>query len=664
MAMLRTYSGGIIGLSVCFKDEVTDTCVESAVALAKEYSQIFGPNNFFIELQDHGIPEQQQINKYALEVAEITGLPIVATNDVHYIKQSDHEAHDVLICLQQGKLLSDANRMRYPSSEFYMKSGAEMARLFPNHPEAISNTIEIAKRCNVVVFEFDLPAERLHFPRFFPLPQGMTEENYLMELGKNGLKRLYKLADFDHPVDDLGKKVKAQFEYEVAVITKLHYVSYFLVVADYIQWAKDQNIPVGPGRGSSASSILAYALGITDVDPIKHSLIFERFLNPDRIYPPDIDIDFCRNRRREVIRYIRNKYGEDCVAQIITFGTFGVKTVIREVGRVLAIPPDVCDSLAKLVPQSFYTTLDTALHKSPDFKRACETDPAAQQIMKYARQLDGLPRHPGFHAAGLVIGDKPLIEIIPLTQSKEGMTVVQFEQGPAEQIGLLKMDFLGLKNLTTIHATIDLIEINHEIRLDPSGFPLDDAKTFDLLCNGYTTGVFQLESAGVRDVLRQVAPDCFEDLIALLALYRPEAMPLFSTYIKRKRGEEAVVYDHPVLESILKETQGLIIYQEQIMQVVHDLAGFSLGQGDIMRRAMGRRSAYEVTEFKKLFVDGCGKMNGIKPDLANTIFDKLFEASTSAYACNKSHFVAYGLITFQMAYLKANYPEEFVEAFL
>jgi len=559
-------------------------------------------------------------------------------------------------------LLSDENRMRYPGTEFYMKSGAEMARLFPNQPEAISNTIEIAKRCNVE-FEFNLPAERLHFPKFFPLPNGMTKEDLLVDLGKKGLQKLYKLDDFDHPIQEIGKKVKAQFEYEVGVIKKTNYVNYFLVVADFIQWAKDNGIPVGPGRGSGAGSILSYALGITTIDPLKYNLIFERFLNPDRVSPPDFDIDFCPTRRQEVIQYVRTKYGEDCVAQIITFGTLGAKTVIRDIGRVLALPLNICDQIAKLIPESAEMTLDKALQESPDFKRACETDPAARQIMKYARRLEGLPRHAGMHAAGVVIGEKPLIEIIPLTKDrKEGMTVVQFEKGPTEDIGLLKMDFLGLKNLTTIQEALDHIKMNHGVRLDPMELPLDDAKTFDLFCRGDTAGVFQLESPGMRDTLRQMAPDCFEDIIAVLALYRPGPMQFIPTYNKRKHGKEEVVYDHPLLESILKETNGIIVYQEQIQQAARDLAGFSLGKGDILRRAMGKKNKEAMDEQRASFVEGCKKTNDIDPKLANKIFDNI--TKFAEYGFNKSHSTAYGFVSFQTAYLKAHYPEEFMAALL
>ncbi|MCU0856816.1 MAG: DNA polymerase III subunit alpha [Pontiellaceae bacterium] len=663
--LLRQYSKGLIGLSACLKGEVAEACaegsVDKAVALAKEYSDIFGPDNFFLEIQDHGLPEQKIANRHILEVAKITGLPLVATNDVHYLRQQDHEAHDVLICLQQGSLKSDTNRMSYSGDQFYMKSGAEMARLFPGQPQALANTVAIAHRCNVE-FEFHLPADRLHFPSF-PLPAGKTKEQLLLELGRRGLEKLYKIADLDHPADDLGKRVKAQFEYEVGVIKKTNYVNYFLVVQDFIAWAKNQGIPVGPGRGSGAGSILAYALGITAIDPLKYNLIFERFLNPDRVSPPDFDIDFCPTRRADVIAYVRNKYGEECVAQIITFGTLGAKTLMRDIGRVLNLPLSECDRIAKLIPETVGMTLDKALQESPDFKRACASDPIARQIMKYAPQLEGLPRHAGVHAAGVVIGEKPLMEIIPLTRErKEGAIIVQFEKGPTEDIGLLKMDFLGLKNLTIIQETIGHVEKNHGVKLDPMELPLDDKKTFDLFCKGNTAGVFQLESPGMRDTLRQVRPDCIEDVIAILALYRPGPMQFIPLYIKRKHGHEKVQYDHPVLEPILKETYGIIVYQEQIQQAARDLAGFSLSEGDILRRAMGKKKPEEMVKQRGSFVEGCARVNKIPKEQAEQIFSNI--EKFAEYGFNKSHSTAYGFISYQTAYLKAHYPAEFMAALL
>ncbi|MCF7849868.1 MAG: DNA polymerase III subunit alpha, partial [Kiritimatiellales bacterium] len=663
--MLRKYSKGLIGLTACLRGEVTEACkdgdLEKAEALAREYSDILGENNLFLELQDHGLQEQKVANRNILEIAKRTGLPLVATNDVHYVKKDHAEAHDVLICLQRGDLVADPDRHRYEGDQFYMKSGAEMAKLFPEQPEAISNTVEIARRCNVE-FEFDLPAERLHFPSF-EIPEGFDKKSYLIHLGKEGLRKLYGIDDLDKPKDERETEIKRRFYYEVGVIEKTNYINYFLVVADFIQYARREGIPVGPGRGSGAGSLLSYSLAITTVDPLKYSLIFERFLNPDRVSPPDFDIDFCPTRRADVIKYVRDKYGEDCVAQIITFGTLGAKTLMRDLGRVLEIPLPYCDRLAKMIPETPGTTLEKALAESPDFKQATSSEPEARRIMKYARLLEGLPRHSGMHAAGVVIGEKPLIEIIPLMrEQKEKLIVVQFEKGPTEAIGLLKMDFLGLKNLTTIHEACTLIKRNHGIDLDPEKLPIDDAKTFEMLARGDTVGIFQLESGGMRDTLRQVAPDCIEDIIAILALYRPGPMDFIPDFIKRKHGQEAISYDHPLLEKILKETHGIIVYQEQIQQAAQMLAGFSLGQGDILRRAMGKKNLEVMAAQRSKFVEGCKETNKIEAKLAGTIFDNI--EKFAQYGFNKSHSTAYGFVTYQTAWLKAHYPAEFMAALL
>ncbi len=662
---LREYSKGIIALAACLGGEVTEAAAagdyEKCKKLALEYNEIMGQDNFFIEVQDHGIPEQRVANEVLFKVAEDTGIPVVATNDCHYVRKSDYEAHDILICMQSQSLFTDENRMRYHGDGFYMKSGAEMLELFPDHPEAISNTVKIAERCHIE-FEFDLPAERLHFPAFFPLPENTTKEQFLMDIGVKGLERLYELDDFYNPTTPLGERVKKQFEYEVDIINKTNYVNYFLVVADFIQWAKDNGIPVGPGRGSGAGSILAYALGITAIDPLEYNLIFERFLNPDRVSPPDFDIDFEPSRRHEVIQYVRGKYGEDTVAQILTFGTLGAKTLMRDIGRVLNIPLSDCDRIAKLIPD-MTKNLKTAQEESPEFAAAVKTDPAAIQIMKYAPALEGLPRHTGMHAAGVVIGEKPLIEIIPLTKErKEGLTVVQFEKGPTEEIGLLKMDFLGLKNLTTIQEACESVKRNHGVDLDPMKFPLKDKETFELFCRGDTVGVFQLESGGMRETLRNVMPDCIEDIIAILALYRPGPMQFIPLYTKRKHGQEKVEYDHPILEPILKETNGIIVYQEQIQQAAQRLAGFSLGQGDILRRAMGKKKPEEMAKQRGKFVEGCLITNNIPETQANLIFDNI--EKFAQYGFNKSHSTAYGFVTYQTAYLKAHYPSEFMAALL
>ncbi len=664
--LLRKYSKGLIGLSACLRGEVNEACmngdIDRAVELAREYSDILGKNNFFLELQDHGIAEEKTARENMLKVAKTTGLPLVATNDVHYVRKEHAEAHDVLICLQRSDLVADTTRHRYEGDQFYMKSGEEMAALFPDQPEAIANTIEIARRCNIEFF-FPDKAEDLHFPEF-PLPKGFTRgKDYLLHLGKVGMERLYKIEDLDQPKDDREKKINERFYYEVGVIEKTNYINYFLVVADFIQHARREGVPVGPGRGSGAGSVLAYSLEITTVDPLEYNLIFERFLNPERVSPPDFDIDFCPTRRQDVIKYVRDKYGEDCVAQIITFGSLGAKTLMRDLGRVLEIPLPYCDKLAKLIPDTPGTTLEKALAESPDFKKATRTEPEAMRIMKYAPILEGLPRHTGMHAAGVVIGEKPLIEIIPLTREpKEKLIVVQFEKGPTEEIGLLKMDFLGLKNLTIIYEACALIKRNHGIEIDPEKLPFDDVKTYELLARGDTVGVFQLESSGMRDTLRQVAPDCIQDIIAILALYRPGPMQFIPDFTKRKHGQEKIVYDHPLLEPILKETNGIIVYQEQIQQAAQTLAGFSLGQGDILRRAMGKKKAEVMAEQRGKFIAGCKETNKIDAKLAGTIFDNI--ERFAQYGFNKSHSTAYGFVTYQTAWLKAHYPAEFMAALL
>ncbi|NOU35219.1 MAG: DNA polymerase III subunit alpha [Kiritimatiellaceae bacterium] len=661
--LLRQYSKGLIGLSACLKGEIAEACaegaVDKAVALAKEYSEILGPNNFFLEIQDHGIPEQKTANRHIVEVAKRTGLPLVATNDVHYIKKEHRDAHDVLICLQHGNLVSDPNRMSYSGSEFYMKSGAEMERLFPNQPEALANTVEIARRCNVELVDKNKP---LHFPTFAVPPEYKSQKDYLMAIGKAGLKTLYPIDDFDNPKTDIEKQVSERFNYEVGIIEKTGFINYFLVVQDFIAYAKSQNIPVGPGRGSGAGSMLAYALGITALDPLHYNLIFERFLNPDRISPPDFDIDFCQARRSEVIEYVKDKYGRENVAQIITFGTLGAKTVIRDIGRVLALPLQECDKLAKMVPETPGATLAKALEENPDFKRATKQDPVAQEIMKYALILEGLPRHTGTHAAGVVIGEKPLIDILPLSRDKDKQVITQFEMKPMEDIGLLKMDFLGLKTLTVIQEAVEYIRTNHGVTLDINKLPLDDRKTYDLLNRGDTIGVFQVESAGMRDTLRKIGLDRVEDLIAMIALYRPGPMQFIDEFINRKHGKVKIQYDHPLLEPVLKETYGIIVYQEQIQQAANKLAGFSLGEGDILRRAMGKKDKAVMATQRENFIAGCKKTNDIDRKLGEKLWDMI--EKFAEYGFNKSHSAAYGIISYQTAWLKANYPEEFMAALL
>lgn len=536
-----------------------------------------------------------------------------------------------------------------------------MLELFPEHPEAISNTVDIGHRCNVT-FEFDLPAHKLHFPTY-PIPKDVkTHEEHFIFLCKEGLREKYALQNLDHPETQREKEIHERFYHEFGVIKKTGFLNYFLVVQDFVRYAKEHNIPVGPGRGSGASSLLAYLLGITSVDPLHYGLVFERFLNPDRISPPDFDIDFCQYRRDRVIQYVRDKYGDENVAQIVTFGTLGAKTIIRDVGRILNIPLGDCDKLAKKVPESPKITLEEAREQNPEFDKACKTDPQAQRIMKYAPILEGLPRHIGTHAAGVVIGEKPLVDILPLTSDKDDQVITQFEKGPMEEIGLLKMDFLGLKTLSVIREAVDNIAQNHALKIDIEKIPLDDQKTFELLNRADTIGIFQVESPGMRDTLKQFNLDCIEDLIAILALYRPGPMQFIPDFIKRKHGEVEVSYDHPLLEPILKETHGIIVYQEQIQQAAKVLAGFSLGQGDILRRAMGKKKPEEMALQRDRFIEGCKKTNAMDKKLAAKIFDNI--EKFAQYGFNKSHSTAYGIISYQTAYLKAHYPVEFMAALL
>ncbi len=659
--LLKKYNRGLIGLSSCLKGEITEACVQNdlakAIQVAKEYEEILGAGNFYLELQDHGLPDQRIANRNLPEVARRSGLPLVATNDVHYLKAEHAEAHEVLLCLQTQAVLSDPKHMQYHSDQFFMKSGAEMEKLFGEIPEALTNTIKIAERCDV-----DLRLEKeLHFPQY-QLPKGYNEKKYIEELGKEGLKHRYNLKDPDHPAGDEEKRIIDRFKYELRIIEETHFVNYFLVVWDFIRFAHEHHIPVGPGRGSGAGSIVAYALGITGIDPLRYNLVFERFLNPERVSPPDFDIDFCQVRRGEVIEYVKEHYGRDHVAQIITFGTLGAKTVIRDVGRVLEIPLGECDRLAKMVPEEPNMTLEEALKRNPEFREVTEKDRNAGRIMKYARVLEGLPRNPGTHAAGVVIGDKPLIELIPLARDKRDEVITQFEMKPLGLVGLLKMDFLGLKTLTVIQESLDHIKKTQGIELDLETLPMDDKATFDLLNRADTVGVFQVESAGMRDLLRRIGLTRIEELCAMIALFRPGPMNMLDDYVNRKHGKVKITYDHPALEPVLKETYGVMLYQEQVQQTANVLAGFSLGQGDILRRAMGKKDEKEMARMRDKFVQGCMKTHKIPAKKAGEIFDDI--QRFAGYGFNKSHSAAYAIIAYQTAYLKAHYPVEFMSALL
>ena len=659
--LLKKYSKGLIGLSACLKGDVPEMIVqgdmEGALAMAAEYKEILGPQNYFIELQDHGIEEQRIANRGLIEVAKKLDLPLVATNDVHYVHPSDYEAHDCLICLQSQSFMSTPNRMKYGSDQFYMKTPDEMWDLFKDYPEALTNTVAIAERCNV---DIDLSGTP-NFP-VYEAPQGHTQQSYLKHLIEEGLKNRYGIARPQHPQNDYEKTIADRYTFELEIITKTNFTNYFLVVWDFVRFSQDQGIPVGPGRGSGAGSIIAYALGITGIDPLKYDLIFERFLNPQRVSPPDFDIDFCQSRRGEVIEYVKEKYGRSNVAQIITFGTLGAKTVIRDIGRVLEVPFGECDKIAKMIPEEPGMTLEKAIKESPDFKKTIETDENAKRIMKYARTLEGLPRNQGTHAAGVIIGPRPLAEMIPIGKDKDQEVVTQHEMKPCEQLGLLKMDFLGLKTLTVIQEAVDNVRDSRGQDLDMDHLDMSDQKTFDLLNRGDTVGVFQVESKGMRDLLRRIGLDRFEDLIAMIALFRPGPMNMLDDYVNRKHGRVEIKYDHPLLEPILKETYGVMLYQEQVQRAANVLAGYTLGEGDILRRAMGKKILSEMTAQRQKFVDGCKSVNNISKEVAERIFNNI--ERFAGYGFNKSHSAAYAILSYRTAYLKAHFPAEFMAALL
>ncbi|MEX2605774.1 MAG: DNA polymerase III subunit alpha [Kiritimatiellia bacterium] len=662
MELLAQYSKGLIATSCCERGEIPfyikDDLHNEAERVAAQYREIFGPENFYLELEDHGKASEKKTNAALIDMSKKLDIPLVATNDVHYLDREHSEAHDVLLSLQSQAKFRDEKRIRFEGDQYYFKTQEEMWKLFGHAPEALHNTLEIMDRCNVVL-KLNETAD-LHFP-IYPLPEKFDENSYLEHLAVEGIKRRYDGADITNPQSELEQTLVARFDKEFKVIQKTGYVNYFLVVWDFINWAREQGIPVGPGRGSGAGSLVAYALGITAIDPLRFDLIFERFLNPDRVSPPDFDIDFCQTRRPEVIEYVKDFYGAENCAQIITFGTLGAKTVIRDIGRTLEIPLAYCDNLAKMIPEEPGMTLAKAEKENPDFKKAL-LEPQAREIMKYAKVLEGLHRNQGTHAAGVVIGEKTLHDIIPLCRDKDGLPVAQYEMKPLEMTGLLKMDFLGLKTLSVVREATDNIKELHGIEIDPEDLPLDDEKTFELLNRGDTVAVFQVESQGMRNLLRQFQADCIEDLIALIALYRPGPMDMIPDYIKRKSGQVTVEYPHPLLEPVLSETYGVFIYQEQVQRSANVLAGFTLAEGDLLRRAMGKKDAAIMADMKQKFVNGCQEHNQIPPAKATEIFD-LIEKFAS-YGFNKSHSAAYAFISYQTAYLKAHYPAEFMAAVL
>jgi DNA polymerase III subunit alpha len=658
--ILAQHSKGLIGLTSCLKGEVPNKIADGQLAQARaaldDYRQIFDKGDFYLELQDHGIETQKSVNQTLLQWSKELKLPVVATNDVHYAEQAHWEAHDCLICLQTQSLVADEKRMRYGSDQFYLKTPEEMHERFAEVPEALSNTLVVAEKCNLRL-EFG----KLRFP-IYPPPAGSTREGYLRQLCVQGLKDRYDF-EFDKAQGDQEKLIVQRLETELGVIQKQGFVSYFLIVWDFVHFAKSHSIPVGPGRGSAAGSLVAYLLKITDIDPLKYNLFFERFLNPERVSPPDIDMDFCYNRRPEVIEYVRRKYGDDHVAQIITFGTLGAKMVVRDVGRVLGMSYSDCDRIAKMIPFDPKMTLQKALEISPELKAAYDGEPDVHRVFDLSFTLEGLSRNCSTHAAGVVIGAEPLTNIVPLTTgTNPGDIVTQYSMNPLGELGVLKMDFLGLKTLTVIQDALDLVFETTGKRVDISKIPHDDTATYDLLKKANTIGLFQLESGGMRDLCRRIGVDSIEVINALIALYRPGPMQFIDDYIARKHGKVAITYDHPLLEPVLKETYGIFVYQEQVMQAANVLAGYTLGGADMLRRAMGKKKPEEMEKQRGIFVKGCAEKNKIPKAKAESIFDTL--AKFAGYGFNKSHSAAYAVVAYQTAWLKANYPVEFLAASL
>lgn len=655
--VLEQFHEGIIALSACLAGEVQRYLArgmyEAGCEAAKRYEGIFGKGNFFLELQDHGIPEQKYVNPQLIRMSQELGIDLVCTNDVHYTYAQDADAHDILLCIQTGKKVTDENRMRYDGGQYYLKSPEEMAELFPYAPQALENTCKIAERCNVEI-EFGVTK----VPHF-EVPQGFDSWTYLNHLCNEGMKRRYPDAD---------EEKKKRLEYELSVIHKMGYVDYFLIVWDYINYAKTHGIAVGPGRGSAAGSIVSYCLGITDIDPIKYSLIFERFLNPERVSMPDIDVDFCYERRQEVIDYVVEKYGKDCVVQIVTFGTMAARAVIKDVGRVLDLPYAMVDNIAKMVPREIGITIDKAIQENPDLRNVYENDAQVHDLIDKSKRLEGLPRHASMHAAGVLISQKAVDEYVPVATGADGAVVAQFVMTTLEELGLLKMDFLGLRTLTVIQDAEKLArKKNPEFSIDNINY--EDKNVYDMISTGKCEGIFQLESAGMKNFMKELKPQSIEDLIAGISLYRPGPMDFIPQYIKGKNNPGDITYDCPMLEPILKPTYGCIVYQEQVMQIVRDLAGYSLGRSDLVRRAMSKKKTSVMEKERQNFiygnpeenVPGCIS-NGIDEKTANKIYDDMIDFAK--YAFNKSHAACYAVVAYQTAYLKTYYPVEFMAALM
>ena len=655
--LLHKYHKGIIALSACLAGEVarflTKGLYEEAKKTALEYQEIFGEGNFFLELQDHGIPEQGLVNQQLIKMSEETGIELVATNDIHYTYAEDAKPHDILLCIQTGKKLADENRMRYDGGQYYVKSEEEMQRLFPYAKQALENTQKIADRCHV---EIEFGVTKL--PKY-DVPEGYTSWEYLQKLCYEGLEKRY---------GDPSEELKDRLSYELETIHQMGYVDYFLIVWDFIKYAKDHGIAVGPGRGSAAGSIVSYCLEITTIDPIRYQLLFERFLNPERVSMPDIDVDFCYERRQEVIDYVTRKYGKDCVAQIVTFGTLAARGVIRDVGRVMDLPYAYVDSISKMIPQELGITIDKALKMNPDLKKLYDTDETVINLIDMAKRLEGLPRHCSMHAAGVVICQKPVDEYVPLSRAADGTITTQFIMTTLEELGLLKMDFLGLRTLTVIQNAV-LLARKKQPELNINQIDYNDQKVLDYIGTGKTDGVFQLESAGMKGFMKELKPHNLEDVIAGISLYRPGPMDFIPQYIRGKNDSSSITYDCPQLEPILAPTYGCIVYQEQVMQIVRDLAGYSLGRSDLLRRAMSKKKAAVMEKERKIFiygdeetgVPGCIK-NGIDEQTANKIYDEMIDFAK--YAFNKSHAAAYAVVSYQTAWLKYYFPVEYMAALM
>ena len=665
MEILEKYHEGIIALSACLAGEVPVAIrrggYEKAKEVAIKYQNIFGKDNYFLELQDHGIYEQQIVNSDIIRMSKELDIPMVATNDLHYIMAEDASAHDILLCIQTGKLVSDENRMRYDGGQFYLKSAEEMQELFPYALDAIENTNKIAERCNVEIKFGEQKVPKYDYPKEYE-----DAFAYLKYLCENGLKERYSTVT---------KELSERLEYELSTIKNMGFVDYFLIVWDFIHFARENDIPVGPGRGSAAGSLVAYSLGITQIEPMKYDLIFERFLNPERVTMPDIDVDFCTDRRQEVIEYVSRKYGKEKVVQIVTFGTLGAKMVVRDVGRALDLPYSLCDKVAKTIPnpssEHKNITLPLALSISKEFKELYDENPTVKKLIDYAIKLEGLPRHTSMHAAGVVIGRDAITEYVPLSKNSgsDDAILTQYNMVELEELGLLKMDFLALRNLTVIDNAVKMIKDNKGIDIDINNLDYNDKEVYNLISSGKTDGIFQLESSGMKDFMKKLKPECMEDIIAGISLYRPGPMDFIPAYLKGKRNKEAITYDTPLLEKILSPTYGCIVYQEQVMQIVMELAGYTLGRSDLVRRAMSKKKADVMQKERQNFVYGNEEAgvagcvnNGISEEIANKIFDEMTDFAQ--YAFNKSHAAGYAVVCFQTAYLKCHFPVEYMAALI